>query len=291
MWFYIALLTGLLSSISVSYNKKVLNKVNASVLTLALSLLSIPLLIPILLKTGLPQTNHLFFLGVTGSATLYTLAKTLHLSAIKVGTLSQLIPLSTLALVFTYLFSVIILSETITTLAVIGLLLITTGTYILNAQNLSGDYLKPFKLLLSQKPYRLALLSALIASIIPIFDKIALNNSFPSSPTLTLMAQNIITTVLLLAYLHIKKPTWPTQFKTNIRKLFIAATIYTIFILTAFTAFTQGPVALVLGISNLRILLTLLIGYLFLNDKPTKHALAAAIIMILGGTLIRIGQQ
>lgn len=60
-----------------------------------------------------PEVNWLFLVGTLGSAIFFVIAKTMTNYSMKNSLLSKIFPLSALGAVFTYLFGLILLSETI----------------------------------------------------------------------------------------------------------------------------------------------------------------------------------
>ena len=86
-----------------------------------------------------------------------------------------------------------------------------------------------------------------------------------------------------------EKNTWILEIKKNYKILFINSLILQLIGYVVFAAYTTGPVALVLGIKRLQIFFALILGYLFLKDKPTKHTWIASLIMILGTLMIKMG--
>ena len=282
MWFYLAVITSILSAISTVYGKHILKSINASVMTFALSAIPLPFLAFYLTTRPLPQLNSTFFLGLISSSILYVASKNLSMSAIKAGNLSSLIPLGSLGTLITYAFGVIILSETISPISLTGIITIILGAYIFNLDQARGEYLLPITSLFTNPNSLKYLTSVGFGSLVGITDKLSLNNSLPNDPIFLLFCQSIVTTFIMLIYLILNKKSWVKQIKTNFTHIFIASFIYAVFVIVAFTSFTKGPVILTMGILNTRVFLIFLLSYLFFKDKPTKHKLFGSLIMIIG---------
>jgi uncharacterized membrane protein len=191
MWFTYAIITALLSAISISFNKHLLKQINASTLTLAITLLNLPFLIIFNLVTyKTTALQPLFFAGILGSSTLFIASKTLSLSAMKNSQLSQVIPLSSLSVFATYIYSLIFLGENISTRGFAGLALITIGTYILNADQINAsnkNLLAPITLLIKHRSPRIYIFAIIISSFISIFDKTSLTHMEPLNPSMQLL--------------------------------------------------------------------------------------------------------
>lgn len=290
MWFWLAFGSAVLGAVDVILNKQCLNKVSAAVLTWALFTLSIPPLAYLALKDGMPSLNQIFFLGVVGSSLTFVFSKTITNATLKQNLLSKVFPLTAFSGLFTYVFGLILLSESLRLIPVLGLVSIILGSYILNADQAKEDFLKPFKLLFSNKASVLFLFAIMLNSITSVFDKIGITNTSPTNPAFTLLIESIIMATMLTLYLLNKEyDTWIKELKNNFGILLLNGAVYLIVSLLVFSAFVGGPVALVLGIKRLQIFFILLLGYLFFKDKPTKHAWIATAIMILGVLMIRLG--
>ena len=290
MWFWLAFGSAVLGAVDIILNKKSLNKVSPAVLTWSLFTLSIPPIAYLALKDGIPFLNQIFFLGVTISSLTFVFAKTITNSTLKQNLVSKVFPLTAFSGIFTYIFGLIFLSETIRFIPVLGLLAIVLGSYILNADQAKEDFLKPFKLLFTNRASILFLFAIMLSSLTSISDKIGINNTNPTNPAFTLLIENMIMAMMLTLYLLKKESsTWIKELRSNYKILFLNTSVYLVVSLLVFYAFADGPVALVLGIKRLQIFFILLLGYLFFKDKPTKHTWIATAVMILGALMIKLG--
>ena len=291
MWFYLALISAVLGAVDVVLNKKCLNKVSAAVLTWSLFTLSIPPLAYLALKDGIPSLNQVFFIGVFGSSLAFIFAKTIINETLKQNAVSKIYPITAFAGVFTYFFGLIMLSESIRPVPILGLLSVVFGSYILNADQAREDFLKPFKLLFLKKSSIIFLIAIMLGSLTAVFDKLGLNNTTPTSPVFIIFVEQIIMSIMMGAYLLKKESkTWFSEVKNNFGILFLNSIVFIIVGLFVFNSYgNDGPVALVLGVKRLQIFFILLLGYLFFKDKPTRHAWLATGMMILGVLMIRLG--
>ena len=288
MWFWYAILSAVISAFSVILNKLILKKVNTLLLTWSLFALPLPLLFLLSFKDVIPKINNLFFLGITGSSLSFVFSKTITLNSIKNNLLSKIYPLVSFSTFFTYIFGLILLSESIKLTAVIGLLIIILGGYILNAENARENILKPFKMLFLEKSSYVFLFAMILSSATSIFDKIGLTNVNPSNPTFVLFSENAFMTVLLTGYLTHKDKNWVNEIKNNFWFLFLASLIYMTLVLVAFLGFISGPVALVIGVKKVEILFVIILSFLVFKDKPDKHSVIAAVCMLCGVILTKL---
>lgn len=290
MWFWLAFGSAILGALEIILSKHALKKVSPSLLTWSVFVLTLPILIPITLYQGIPSINTLFLIGVVGSSLTFVFGKTIFNDALKNGLVSQILPLTAFTGFFTYIFGLLILSESLRIIPVLGLITILVGSYILNVDQAKEDILEPFKLLVRTKKALLLLAAILLGSITAILDKIGVQNTFPQNPTFVIFSEQIIQSAFVTAYLIKKgRKTWIPPLKENFRLLFLISLIYLAISFLVLFAYTDGPVALVLGIKRLQIFFILIMGYIFLKDKPTRESWVATMIMILGVLMVRLG--
>lgn len=105
---------------------------------------------------------------------------------------------------------------------------------------------------------------------------------------MALLSEGFFMTVFLTIYLVRTEKGWLKDLKNNFVFLLIISLIYTLATYLIFFGFLGGPVALVSTVKRLQIFFVLILGYLFLKDKPPKHAWLATAVMIAGVLLIKL---
>ncbi|MBI2337765.1 EamA family transporter [Candidatus Daviesbacteria bacterium] len=291
MWFWLALGSAILGAIEVILSKKALEKVSPALLSWSFFALTLPILISLTLLQGIPSFNLTFVLGVAGSSLFFVVARTIFNDAIKNNLISQILPLTAFSGIFTYIFGIAMLSETLRLIPVVGLFTVIIGSYILNVDQAKEDIFKPFKLLFKTKGSLLFLLAIFFGSITAILDKIGVQNTFPQNPTFTVFSEQLLQSALMTMYLfRSERKTWLPALRQNFNLLFLMSLIFLLVSLLIFYAYINGgPVALVLGVKRLQIFFILILGYIFLKDKPTKQSWIATTVMVLGVLLIKLG--
>jgi len=288
MWFWYGLASAVVGAVSVVINKRILKKVNASVLTWALFTLQIPFLTYLAVKDGLPNIGGIFWLGVGGSAVTFVVGKTLALSSIKQSVLSKVFPLMSLTTAYTYILGSVFLGETIRLLPSVGLVLIVVGVYTLNAQGIKNSLLMPFKLLVTERASRLYLLATVAASMSAIFDKLALTSVSPENPELVMLTENVLMSAALLGFMVKSKKDWKVQVRDSFWMLLAASLVYMVMGILVFSGFYGGPVVLVSGAKKLQVLFVLLLSWLFFGDKPSKFSWLGTVLMLGGVVIIKL---
>jgi len=289
MWFWYALISALLSSVSVILNKKALYKINASLVSWSLFAVSIPFLLYPALKNGIPELNIMFWLASIGSVIFFGYAKTLALKTLKGSLMSEIVPLAFFSVFFQYVFGLIFFAENIKPVPVIGLILIVFGGYFLKVEEAKEHLLKPFKILITNKNAFLYLLAMIFMVVSSVFDKFSLLNMKPANQSFYLLLGNIMLTVLIGFYLARKNKNLGAELKSNFWILLIGGIAYTIVSLSYLYGITTGALVLVSGVKKLEVFFVLLLGWILFGDKPKRDVWIGSLIMLLGVVLVKIG--
>ncbi len=290
MWFYFALATAFFSAISVIFDKRILKSASPSVLTWCTLVLSTPIIAAFAVKGGVPKINTLFIAGAAGSVLFYIISQIAQFRAMKMADLSAIYPLVSLGPVFTLLVAFFPpLYEKPGPVSIVGIVIILSGTYILNISNAREGLLKPIRLLFENKASALMVISVLVGSVIIAFDKLAINNTAPQNTTFVLLVENIVVIVCLSPVILLKNKNAMREILDNKKPLIILGVLNAFSTILAFMATGSGNVGAVAAILKVQTLFVLLSGYIFLKDKPKPESVIGSIIMILGIVLIKTG--
>lgn len=140
--------------------------------------LSVPFLaVPLLLQRhGVsPMFWVMCLLVVPGDV----LASTLYIKALKSSPISVVVPLMSFAPVFMLVSSPVLLGEWPSALGILGVLLVTSGAYMLNLDRAREHLLTPLKLIFTEKGPRFVVAAAAIFSVDTAFGKKAVQFSDP----------------------------------------------------------------------------------------------------------------
>ncbi len=122
-------------------------------------------MIPWVIYTGIPALNTQFAIALLIGGSINAVTTILYIKAIKVSDLSLTVPLVALTPLFMLLTSPLIVGEYPNFFDYIGILLIVTGSYLLNIKEKSQGYLAPFKALLKEPGPKMMLIVAFLWSI------------------------------------------------------------------------------------------------------------------------------
>jgi len=250
--------------------------------------LSLLFLVPVTIFSGIPVLGENFYLFLGIRVVLDIFALSLYFYALKNGDISLVIPLSTFSVVFSLISSSIINNEFPNILGVIGIFVVMGGTYLLNLpqENRLRDPLLPFKLLLSDLPAKLILISAFLYGIIYSVNKAGINNSNTSFFTLSAALGLLLSFSLILLAKHKWKVFQLVSF-TKLRQFLPLGLIDGVKIFLFMLAVTYTLVAFADASDNTTaIYSTLLAGIIF--KEKIKDRLFPISIMIVGVLLITL---
>lgn len=287
-WFYIALLSALLSAVAAVTQKKVLFKVEALQFSFILSLFNFLLSIPFLLALNVSE------LSVAGLSVLFiksilgVLAFWCVMLAIKNLEISGALPLMVLTPAVVAVAALFILGESISKIEIIGMVLLLAGTYLLDL-NKNNMVFIPFKILFKSRYYHYILFALLLFSASSILDKVLLVK-MKVSPFAIIGIQHFYFLVLFfIIYLFtVKNPVGyikSLDSKTYMWIIFIS--VITIgYRYTQILAVKTAPVALVLSVKRISVFIAAVTGGKIFKEKNLLLKAIASLIMLAGAVLI-----
>src|SRR5690349_13566825 len=100
MWFWLSLGSAILGAVDLALSKHALKNVSPVVLFWALNAFSIPVLLLILLLTGIPQVGITFWMAVISSSVTWAIGRSMFNHGLKNHLVSQIIPLTSFSVIF-----------------------------------------------------------------------------------------------------------------------------------------------------------------------------------------------
>jgi bacterial/archaeal transporter family protein len=228
------------------------------------------------------STKSLIFLVLSGLTT--GLSWLAFFKAIQIGDVSKVVPIDKASVVLTILLSFIVLREPATMPVVAGGVIISIGTFVLIGKDKKKK--KQRKKVFNTKSYIfLAIMSAVFAALTNILAKIGIEDVDSNVAT-------FIRTVVIIIF------AWGIVFfqgtvkdlKRISRKSYIflilsgAATGFSW--LCYFAALAIGKVSIVNPIDKFSVVLTMVLSFIILKEKPTKSTVAGAILITVGTALL-----
>jgi uncharacterized membrane protein len=290
MWFLYALASALFASVRRTSEKQLSHKLNHFTIGWTIQLAALPVLLLGLLALG-PIFNP-FTLGMNFwlPTTLiwvgfYPLNQFLYINAFKHGELSRILPLSSLGPIFSLLLGWILLSQTPSLVAALGILVIIVGVYILN---LKGQYLhNPLKVFTADKANLYTLFGLIINALAGVLDKRAIDASGAMFYSFVSTAGAIVVMFISARATGVSEI---PQIKQQAKPLLMAGLLFGLSYTAYILALVSGPLAYVMAArSSIALLIGSLIGFWFFKEQFTKLKLAALILILLGSSLLAVG--
>lgn len=285
-WLIYALLTAFFDSVKVVFGKHSVKNLDIYLTGWAWRFFSLVILVPILVYLPLPEFKSSYWWAVLGSGIINLVVTPIYMRAIQASDLSLVMPLITFTPLFLLVTSPIMVGEFPSLMGLLGVLLIVSGAYLLNINQVNKGAAAPFKALLREKGPRLMLLVAFLWSISSNFDKIGMEASSPMHYAGGLTAFLLLGLTPLMWFKsekpvsNTRKHFWPLLF------LGMSTGLILVF---QMLAMQLTLVAFVIAIKRMSAALSVVWGAVIFKEENLKSRLPAVLIMLLGVGLITLG--
>ena len=304
VWLIFAWLTAFFESLSDVAGKKSLQVLDEYTVSFSARLITFVFLLPSIIIVGIPHIGNVFWPALLIGGSLNVVTTVLYMKALRYSDLSISVPMLTFTPLFLLVTSPLILGEFPTLLGFFGIILIVSGSYILNVKEWKQGFLAPFQALLREKGPRLMLIVAFIWSITSNFDKIGVINS---SPVIWIVAVNLFIVIFLLPVIiryvlnsktsaeimeekQFSTPEPPLALtaliKQNRKNLVLLGLFSALTSIFQMYALTLTLVAYVVAIKRTSVVFSVVWGHYIFKEKGVKERLLGASIMVLGVVLI-----
>ncbi len=289
MWIIFALSAALLASFNPVINKRLLSDTDVTVVAWAGQAFGLPLLaLNLILFFGpVPRVDGWFFIGILGSAILNTLAHLAATQALKDGDASIVAPLFVFSPAVTLLVSSFTLREIPQPLPLMGVGLMMIGAYLL-ALSSWHEAFEPLRAFVHQRALWLAIVASVLWGITPVFEKTAIQHTFPENPTAAAFGALLALTLVLFPIMLSRARHPFTQVRTRLRGFVALGVIGGIAPLFGYAAFSLGLIGYVSALFKMSSVFALLWAFLFLGEKDMPRRLPGALVMVIGAILIAV---
>lgn len=282
LWLFYSLLgafsrsaRSMFSKLSVDHGKE-----DVFAVTAVQCIIAAPLLWAASFLIGFPVLGAGFYYAVIMTTTTFTLGNASLLKALKSSELSLVAPMLALTPVFLLVLGPLLLGEFPSDAGLIGVLLVTMGTYSLGASKCKQGIFGPLRTLASDNGVKLALLTALIFAFTAIYLKLLIVNSDPfySIAVLLTVSAGVNTIIALMRgkKLNINKALGGAGLATAAEYAFINLAL----------GLTQ--VQYVIAVKRTSALFDLKFGNKIFNEDGGKYRLFGAGLIVVGVILISI---
>ena len=160
-------------------NKKFVHRLRPSLLAAAGFLCTSFFLLAASLYGGIPPIGPYFFFAVAATSAINIVGTTLVFSALQSTDISLAIPMLSFTPLFLVWTSVLILHEIPSVMGITGIIIIVTGSYILNTAEEHTRLLDPFRAMIAHPGIFSMLVVSFLYAISINFDKMVVENSDP----------------------------------------------------------------------------------------------------------------
>lgn len=282
MWLFYALLNPIVDASRNVFSKRASKTIDPLLVTWFNNLIPTLVLSPVLFFVDLTFNDEFITaLIISGLSNIAT--ATLYHRAISKGDISEVVPMLSFTPLFLLLSSPFLINEMPDTSGLIGILLITAGSYILNLKDYRRNFLAPFRSLYSNKGTRYMLIVAVIWSISANFDKQGIQASSVWQYVFFINAFVVSgTTILLLA----KKKLKISEIRKEKTNLFLVGILTAIGFVVHTFALSLTLVATVIALKRTTGLISVLLGHFFLCEPHLKKRIVGAFIMFIGVVIL-----
>ena len=287
-WFFIALISAILSAASAISQKKVLFSLSALEFSFYVSLINILFAIPFFFTFSVgsisPESIAILFVkSIMGALAFYCV-----MLALKNLDISGALPLFVLTPGFVALFAFLFSLETLSIIQISGMFLLLLGTYLLEMKPKQA-FLEPFNIFTKSANYHYVGFALILFTASSILDKVLLGK-YKMPPNAFMAFQQIfygIVIGIIFLFSSVKKRNSLNSFDKKIWLWIILIAVLTAgYRYTQIKAIKIAPVSLVISVKRISVFIAVVIGGRMFNEKNLlKKALATA-IMVAGAIMI-----
>ncbi len=280
----LALLAALFASLTAILAKIGIENVNSNLATAIRTIMVLVMAFITVIITGkldtipLISSSALWFIILSGFATGFSWL--FFFKALAIGDVSKVVPIDKSSVVLTIIISVLFLGEAAKPLVLAGGAIIAIGTFVLIGKN---D--KKQRFTGSQIYIVYAILAAVFAALTSILAKVGMEGVDSNVAT-------FLRTIVILLF------SWGIVFFQGTHKeikriskrgflfLILSGVATGLSWLCYFAALAIGKVSIVAPIDKFSVVLTMILSFIFLKEKASKHTIIGGIIITIGTTLL-----
>jgi drug/metabolite transporter (DMT)-like permease len=253
-----------------------------------MAVFSIPFLLLLICKfKPLPFNNPKFLIATLIATCGFVIGNALLTKASEISPISLTAPFLALTPIPMILIEFIVMGNLPTKYGIAGILLIATGSYMLNVSESKHGILGPIKAIGKEKGSLLAIGAAMIFSIGGVLDKYAIGLSDPYSYLALWTISGAILSALMLITkrksLHILNL---QEIKKNIPMLLFIGFLMFITSASNFVANTMAFASYVLAIKRTSAFFSVILGWKIFKEIKIKERILGTLVMIAGVVLI-----
>lgn len=224
-----------------------------------------------------------FELGVIGLTVLmHAIAFVLFLRAIGVGDLSYVTPISKTVPMFVLPIEILVLGQVLSLLQVFGVAVATAAVYVANYE--PGGLLRPIIKMYHSRPAQFALLSAMCYAVGDVGKRVVLQEI--GLPTTVWVPVLLVGVTVVLLPGAVRTP--PPVTREHVPRFVVVGAIVAVAEHTTTSAFAVLPASIASPIVNTQAVIAVVLGGVLLGERYFRIRLLAAVMAVLGVTLIAL---
>lgn len=309
LWVLLALTGAVTNAGYYVTTKKMLTTIHPHVLAAGSFCATALFLLIIAVQSGIPKTGDMFLVAVAITSAINIVATILTYRALATTDISLAVPMISFTPVFLVGTSFLLLHELPTPGGAIGILVIVTGSYILNLSPGQTSIIDPIRSIARHRGVLYMLIVAFLYAIAVNFDKMVVQESnivFGSAIVFVVLGCAFVILALFTCKYADRLPgtgrTMPgnhvpesepvsrdtplSRYGTMAGAFVFIGILITIEAIVINSAYTLQIVPYVISFKRLSIILTVLSGAIFFREKNIGRRLAGAMLMIVGAVLI-----
>jgi uncharacterized membrane protein len=221
------------------------------------------------------------FLVVGGILVSYTL---------RVSDISLVTPIFAITPIITAIYSIIFLNEIPSFIAMIGIIMISVGVYLLNVKSVSRGLLEPIRRLYDDRGVQVAFFTSFFTSLIPILDKIGIEQTSPFTWPLLLNLGAVIISLPYLVYKrdYISSKIYNNRDNSSLFLILMGISTSIVWVSQSF-GYSLTNVAYIVSLKRISVLITIISGHVLFKEDLALSRIPGGIFIIVGVILISLG--
>ncbi len=281
-WLILSLLTAVTVATQYAWVKKFFSHLSPYEMASFPMLFSQPFIIVSLFFVPVPLLDKTFCWYFLVSIPLNGISIILYMKALKVSPLSLTIPYLAFTPVFIIFTGYVFLDESPNIWGVVGIITTCIGCYILNIEPGKWSFLLPLKAIFKETGSWIMLIVSFLYSFCAVFGKVAILHS---SPLFFSFYFFVVLNFIMLVLFFVTGKIQMRTIKQNALNGLIAGCIYFLHIIFHAFAISLTKAAYMVSVKRLNVLVSIIYGGVFFNEKNLKIRFLGALLM-LGGTLL-----
>lgn len=281
IWIIYALLSAFFLATSDALTKKAVREQDEYLVAWFRLFFTLPILVPPFFLIPVPSLDKKFYQAFLTAIPLEIITVFLYVKALKSSPLNLTLPFLSLTPLFLTFVSYIIAGEKVSVTGLVGIILIISGGYILNANRSKSGLLEPLKAISKEKGSLLMIIVAFIYSFTSSLGKVALEHSSP-----IFFGTSYFFTLTILS-----APPSLWMGRKNLReflskriywKLLFPGIFYALMVLTHMLALDLTKVAYMISLKRLSLVIGVIYGHIFFKEEKFGQRLFGTVLMLLG---------